>query len=128
LKEIWLNIDRPQPKRGEIWRVDFDPTVGSEIRKTRPAIVISSDAAGRLPVKLVAPITGWNAAFVNNLWHVNVLPNETNGLTKESAVDVLQLRGVDTQRFIAPIGEISQEELAEITRAIAALIEYDPEA
>ncbi|ACB53253.1 putative PemK-like protein [Crocosphaera subtropica ATCC 51142] len=38
------------PKRGEIWLVNFDPTLGSEIRKTRPAIVISSDAAGKLPI------------------------------------------------------------------------------
>lgn len=126
MKEIWSSTERPQPKRGEIWRVDFDPTVGSEIRKTRPAVVVSSDAADKLPVKLVAPITGWNPAFANNLWHVNLLPNATNGLTKESAVDVLQLRGVDTQRFIRRSGEISQEELAEIT--IAALIEFDPEA
>lgn len=123
-----MNIDRPQPKRGEVWRVDFDPTIGSEIRKTRPAVVVSSDAAGRLPVKLVTPITGWNPAFANNLWHVRISPNATNGLTKDSAVDVLQMRGVDVQRFIAYIGEISQEELTEITQAVAALIEFDPEA
>ena len=123
-----MSTDQPQPKRGEIWRVDFDPTVGSEIRKTRPAVVVSSDAAGRLPVKIVVPITGWNTAFANNIWHVNILPNATNGLTKESAVDVIQLRGVDTQRFIVRIGQVSSEELVEITCAIAAVIEFDPEA
>lgn len=126
--EISLSIERPQPKRGEIWRVDFDPTVGSEIRKARPAVVVSLDAADRLPVKLVAPITGWNPGFANNLWHVHLLPNSTNGLKKESAVDVLQMRGVDIQRFVVRIGEVSQAELTEITRAIAAVVEFDPEA
>ena len=42
------------PRRGDIWLVNLDPTVGSEIQKTRPAVVVSSDAVGRLPVKLVA--------------------------------------------------------------------------
>ena len=45
------------PKRGEIWLVNLDPTVGAEIQKTRPAIVISSDYIGKLPLKLVVPIT-----------------------------------------------------------------------
>ena len=123
-----MSIERAQPRRGEIWRVDFDPTIGSEIRKTRPAVVVSSDAAGRLPVKLVAPITGWNPAFANTLWHVDILPNSTNGLTKESAVDVLQMRGVDIQRFSVRIGEVLPEESVDITRAIVALIEFEPEA
>ena len=47
------------PQRREIWLVNFDPTVGTEIQKTRPAVVVNSDAVGRLPIKLVAPITDW---------------------------------------------------------------------
>lgn len=54
-----LSISLTTPKRGEIWRVSFDPTIGAEITKARPAVVISSDAVGRLPIKLVAPITDW---------------------------------------------------------------------
>lgn len=87
------------PKRGEIWLVNFDPTIGKEIKKTRPAIVISSDAIGILPIKLVAPVTDWKDWFAGNLWHIKIEPDETNGLMKASSVDVLQLRGVDTQRF-----------------------------
>jgi mRNA interferase MazF len=41
------------PQRGEVWLVNFDPTVGTEIRKIRPAVVISSDEIGILPIKLV---------------------------------------------------------------------------
>ena len=45
------------PKVGEIWLVNLDPTVGAEIQKTRSAIVISFDYVGKLPLKLVVPIT-----------------------------------------------------------------------
>ena len=101
------SISSNTPKRGEIWLVDFNPTRGAEIQKQRPAIVVSSDAIGRLPIKLVAPITGWKPAFAGNLWHVRVIPDRLNGLDKESAVDVLQVRGVDTQRFIRYIGRVA---------------------
>ena len=53
----------PAPKRGEIWLVDFDPAVGAEIRKARPAVVISVKDIGRLPLRIVVPITDWKLAF-----------------------------------------------------------------
>lgn len=114
----------PTPKRGEIWTVNFDPTVGTELRKTRPAVVVSSDAVGILPIKLVAPVTDWKAYFSANAWHVRIVPEPTNGLTKPSAVDVLQLRGMDTQRFIRRLGEVPAETMDEIVLAIGAVIEY----
>lgn len=115
---------RPVPKRGEVWTVNFDPTVGTEIRKTRPAVVISSDAVGKLPIKLIAPITDWKEYFNQNLWHIRLEPNVENGLSKLSAVDALQLRGLDVQRFIQKLGQLSDETMVEITIAIAAVIEY----
>lgn len=111
------------PQRGEIWRVNFDPTIGAEIRKTRPAIVISSNAMGRLPVKLVAPITDWKYYFENNLWHVRIEVSAENGLSKTSAVDALQLRGMDVKRFISKLGQVSDESMEEIVLAIAAVVE-----
>lgn len=111
------------PWRGEVWLVNFDPTLGAEIKKVRPAIVISSDAVGRLPIKLIAPVTDWKPYFAKNLWHVRILPNADNGLSKPSAIDALQLRGVDLQRFIRRLGRISDETLAEIAIAITTVIE-----
>lgn len=113
----------PSPMRGEIWLVNLDPTIGTEIRKTRPAVV-SSDAVGRLPIKLVAPITDWKDYFAHNIWHVRLDPDEENGLAKPSAVDTLQLRGVDHQRLVRRLGRISKVGLEEVTLAIAAVIEY----
>ncbi len=110
--------------RGEIWSVNLDPTIGAEIRKTRPVVVISSDAAGVLPIKLVAPLTEWKDYLAQNVWHVKIVPDSMNGLTKPSAVDTLQLRGVDTQRFIQKLGSLSPAVMQSITAAIAAVIEY----
>lgn len=118
------STDFPSPRRGEVWLVDFNPTRGAEIQKQRPAVVISSDAIGRLPIKLVAPITGWKPAFASSYWHVYLLPDAVNGLTKESAVDVLQLRGMDVGRFIQPIGRLAPATMEDIAAAIAAVVEY----
>jgi mRNA interferase MazF len=113
------------PKRGEIWLVNFDPTVGAEIKKVRPAVVISSNAVGKLPIKLIAPITDWKPSFSENIWHVKIEPDEINCLIKASAIDVLQLRGVDIQRFIRKLGNILDDTMSEITIAIAIIIETD---
>ena len=41
--------------RGEVWLINLDPTMGAEIRKTRPAVIVSSDAVGVLPLRVVVP-------------------------------------------------------------------------
>ncbi len=120
-----MNTDPTSPKRGEVWLVNFDPTLGSEIKKVRPAIVISSDAVGKLPIKLIAPVTDWKPYFTRNLWHVRIDPDATNGLSKPSAIDALQLRGVDLQRFIRKLGHASEETMAEIATAIITIIDYE---
>jgi mRNA interferase MazF len=112
------------PKRGDIWFANFDPTVGVEIKKIRPSVVVSSNSVGKLPLKLAAPITEWKEYYAGNIWHVKIDPDIANGLTKVSAVDVLQLRGMDVQRFIRKIGDISTTDMEEIARAIAAVVEY----
>ena len=102
--------------RGEIWLVNLDPTIGSEIRKTRPVVVISSDSVGALPIRLVAPLTEWKDYFAQNVWHVKLEPDSTNGLKKTS--------GVDTRRFVQKLGNVSEATMRSIVTAIAAVIEY----
>ena len=120
-----LSINPELPKRGEIWLVNFDPTVGAEIKKVRPAVVISSDSVGKLPIKLIAPITDWKTYFSVNFWHVKIEPNSINGLNKASAIDTLQLRGVDLQRFIRKLGSVSEITMVEIIASIATVIEFE---
>ena len=62
--------------------------------------------------------------FSPNIWHVQIVPTLSNGLTKPSAVDTLQVRGMDRQRFIRKLAEVSPAILEEIVLAIAAIIEF----
>jgi mRNA interferase MazF len=121
---ISLSTNILSQRRGEVWLVSFDPTIGAEIKKTRPAVVISSDSVGRLPIKLVAPITDWKDYYTHNIWHVRIDPDTNNGLSKVSAVDGLQLRGMDQRRFIRKLGRVSADTLEEIVLAVATVIEY----
>ncbi|MCV3214888.1 type II toxin-antitoxin system PemK/MazF family toxin [Plectonema radiosum NIES-515] len=120
-----MTTNPDMPKRGEIWLVNFDPTIGAEIKKVRPAVVISSDAVGKLPIKLIAPITDWKASFSQNIWHVKIEPDTSNCLTKVSAIDALQLRGVDLQRFIRKLGIISDITMSAISIAVVTIIEAE---
>ena len=120
-------MNSPAPVRGEVWLVNFDPTVGAEIRKTRPAVVVSSDGVGRLPVKLVAPITEWKDAFSQWAWLVRVAPSVQNGLNKVSAADVLQLRGIDMRRFATRLGRLSKDVMDELLwQPRSSSSTYDP--
>ena len=65
-------------------------------------------------------------SFAGNVWHVKLEPNTINGLTKPSVVDTLQLRGIDTLRFVRKMGEVSPFIMRLIVTAIAAVIEYEP--
>ncbi|MFC1526221.1 type II toxin-antitoxin system PemK/MazF family toxin [Candidatus Latescibacterota bacterium] len=114
---------KAQPRRGEVWLVELDPTRGAEMQKTRPAVVLSSDALGVLLLKLVAPITGWNPRFEKNPWHVLVEPDETNRLTKRGAIDVLQIRSLDVGRFQKKLGRLSADLMEEVALAVALVVE-----
>lgn len=96
------------PKRGEVWLVRLDPTIGAEIKKTRPVVIVSSDLIGKLPLKWVVPITDWKSYFSTNLWHIYLEPSTTNGLTKTSAADVFQLRRFGYQTFHPPLRPADQ--------------------
>jgi mRNA interferase MazF len=113
-----------QPARGEIWQVNFDPTVGAEIKKIRPAIVVSSNAVGSLPIKLVAPVTTWDDTFAGKIWLVKINPDANNGLTQDSAVDTLQIRCVDVIRFVRKMGFVSPIVMEDIAAAVAIVVEY----
>jgi mRNA-degrading endonuclease toxin of MazEF toxin-antitoxin module len=76
-------------KRSEIWMVNLDPTLGAEIRKTRPVVVISSDAVRALPIRLVAPLTEWKEYFSRNAWHVKLVPDHMNGLDKTGQAEAI---------------------------------------
>jgi mRNA interferase MazF len=105
-------------KRGEIWLVNLDPTIGSEIKKTRPAVIISSDLIGILPLKVIVPFTDWKDRYASAPWMVRIDPSETNGLSKPSASDGLQVRSVSQQRLVKHLGVLSPLQVAQIVQAV----------
>ena len=95
-------------KQSEIWLVDLKPTIGSEINKIRPCLVIGDDAIGKLPSKTVLPITGWSKKYEKIPWMIKCEPNVFNHLTKLSSIDAFQIRNLSTQRFMKRIGSIDE--------------------
>ena len=110
------------PSRGEIWVIDFDPPVGAEIKKTRPAVVISVDSVGRLPLRIVVPITSWKAEYGTRPWLVYLSPNALNRLQKASGADCFQVKSVALERFRSKAGTLTRGELDEIAHAIALCV------
>jgi len=119
-----MSIGSQNPKRGEIWDIDLNPTKGQEINKTRPAVVISSDGVGKLRLKIIVPITEWQPSFEGNFWHVPMQPTAVNGLVKDSAADALQVRSLSLERFVKCRGRATKQELEEVIQALAALVEF----
>ena len=97
--------------QSEIWLVNLSPVVGSEIDKLRPCIIVSDDAIGKLPLKTVVPVTGWNDSFEHLPWMIKLEPNEQNCLSKPSSADAFQVKNISTARFDKKIGAIDENTL-----------------
>lgn len=108
--------------RGDVWLVNFDPTIGDEIRKTRPAVVVNDDAVGVLDLAVVVPITKWDDIFSGSPWIVRLLPTSSNGLVKPSAADTFQVKSVSTERFMKRMGMLSQKEMNDVSEALAIVL------
>lgn len=95
-------------KRGEVWWVQFDPSIGSEVRKTRPAVIVSNDAANRnLARVIVLPLTS-NVS--------RVYPGETVVSVKgqQSKVMADQIMTADKVRLKSQIATLSKAEMAAV--------------
>ncbi len=105
------------PRRGEIYLVSFDPTVGSEIKKTRPAVILQNDIANRYsPVTIVAAIT---SQFGEKLYPTEVLiKTPEGGLSADSVALLDQIRSIDKQRLVRRLGKVRTETMTHIDRAI----------
>ena len=109
--------------RGDVWLVNLDPTIGSEIRKTRPAVIVSSDLVGILPLKVVVPLTEWKDRYASASWMVRIECDEQNGLSKTSAADGLQVRSVSDQRLVKKLGTVSNIQVAQIVQAVLNVLQ-----
>jgi mRNA interferase MazF len=109
-------------RRGEVWLVNLSPTIGAEITKARPAVIMNDDAVGILPLKVVVPITEWKERYAGAPWMVRLQPGLRNGLSKLSAADTFQVRSVSAQRLIRRLGALEPEELSRIGTALQRVL------
>lgn len=96
-------------KQGEIWQINLDPTIGSEMKKIRPCIILNNNTVGKLPLKVIAPLTDFKEHYRVIPWMVIVEPNSRNGLKKISAIDLFQVRSLSQKRLIKKIGFVDKE-------------------
>lgn len=105
-------------KQGEVWLVEFFPKVGSAIAKTRPAVVISDDRIGRLPLKTVVPVTDHKLSYDAYPWMLKLEPAAANGLSKLSSADCFQVKNFSDDRFVKKLGELPVKTVREIHRLV----------
>lgn len=110
-------------KRSQVWLVTLDPTVGAEIHKLGPCIVVSPDLIGTLPIRVVVPVTEWQEQFAGKVWLVRLVRDGRNGLTKDSAADALQVRCVSEDRFVRLLGVLSTDDMIDISAALAIVLD-----
>ncbi len=109
-------------ERRDVWLINLDPTIGSEIRKTRPAIIVSDDQVGILPLRVIVPLTDWREHYQVAAWMVKLFPTTANGLAKNSAADAFQVRSVSQRRFVRKLGRIDDDSMRAIEKALAVVL------
>lgn len=104
-------------KRGEIWLVTFDPTIGHEIQKTRPEIILQNNIGNEHgTLTIVAPIT---SKHLDRIYPFEVLlPKNVSVLPKDSKILVQQLRSIDKRRAKKRIGVVTAKTIEEIDIAL----------
>ena len=111
----------PQPRRGEIWMTDLDPTRGHEQAGKRPALVISADAfnAGPAGLVIVLPLTSKEKGV---RFHVPVDPPE-GGLRKRSFIKCEDVRSVAVERLSRRVGAVAAATMHAVAFRLRILID-----
>ncbi|MGH8635509.1 MAG: type II toxin-antitoxin system PemK/MazF family toxin [Burkholderiales bacterium] len=105
------------PRRGDVYWVNLDPVVGTEIRKTRPAVVVSNDSCNRYGTRVVVlPITSNVDA---------VYPGEAKVEVKGKPGRALgdQIRSIDKSRLKARLGRLTAGEMSRVDEALAITLD-----
>ena len=104
------------PRRGEVWLVNFDPSIGAEIRKTRPALIIQNDIGNEnSPVTIVAAIT----STLKKPYPFQVFLNAGEaGLDVDCVATLNQIRSVDRARLLRRLGSVQGNTMRKVDQAI----------
>ena len=82
---------------------------------------------GRLPLKIIVPITDWKERYDIAPWMIKIEPNSKNGLTKESSADCFQVRSVSQERFIKKLGRVSEMTMDDIRIGLSRVLSIENE-
>jgi len=109
--------EKDWPKRGEVWLINFDPTVGAEIKKTRPALILQNDISNRFSAIIIA-------AAITSQVSESLYPTEViirapeGGLKNDSVVLLNQIRSVDKLRLIKRVGILTPDIMRRVDFAL----------
>lgn len=107
------------PKRGEIYLVNFDPAIGAEIKKTRPALILQNDIANRYSsVTIVAAITSFSDKDDKTYPTEVFIGDSEGGLNNNSVALLNQIRTIDKGRLVKKLGVLKDKTMAHIDKAI----------
>ena len=109
-------------RQGEIWVINLDPSIGAEIQKTRPAIIVNDNAVGKLPLKIIVPLSDWKDRYEIAPWMVQITPDFENQLNKPSVADCFQVRSISEDRFVKRLGHVYSESMAKVRDALALVL------
>jgi mRNA interferase MazF len=102
--------------RFEIYLVKLDPTVGSEIQKTRPCIIVSPDEINILRTVIIAPLTSKGFEFI--------FRPKIRFQNKDGLVLLDQIRTVDKSRLVKKIGKVDEDKAKEIADILVEMFSY----
>ncbi len=91
-------------------------------------VILSQPDAGRLPLRVVVPVTEWKPNYARYPWMILLEPDATNGLTKDSAADGFQVASASLERFQKRLGTLAEPHLAAVAAAVALVIGYGQRA
>lgn len=111
------------PRRGEIYWANLDPTIGSEIAKTRPVLIVSNDISNQYAATVsILPIT----STTNRVYPYEVVVNPTeSGLKNDSKIKANQIRTIDKRRIGKKLGSLSLPKMEEVNQAILIHLAID---
>lgn len=109
--------------RGEVWRMSLAKKVSGDESHFRLVVIVSSDALGALPLKVVVPLTSWKEEYSSAPWMVRVPPVLHSGLEEAMSADALQVRSVSIARLVKRMGELPASFISQIASAVTLILE-----